>query len=122
MSSSAPAGLGAASAASAAAAAARFDAGYIRTLDAGLKLGVIISSLIGCICSSISYNTAHGFYEFHASLAIICSTFLFLFYAFRLVYRLKISWNVIEVLLSWRVFRCLVILVAETHFFKYKRL
>ena len=41
-------------------------------------------------------NTAEGYYEFHGSTGLICTSILLLLYLFRVVYRIKITWYLVE--------------------------
>jgi len=70
--------------------------GYIKTLDGMLKVGAMAAALLGCICSGVSLNTAEGFYEFHGTTGLICTGILLLLYLFRIVYRIKIAWYLVE--------------------------
>jgi len=70
--------------------------GYIKSLDGILKVGAMAASLIGCICSGVSLNTAEGYYEFHATTGLFCTGILLVLYLFRIVYRIKIAWYLVE--------------------------
>jgi len=70
--------------------------GYIKTLDGMLKVGAMVAALLGCICSGVSLNTTEGFYEFHGTTGLICTGILLLLYLFRIVYRIKIAWYLVE--------------------------
>lgn len=70
--------------------------GYIKTLDGMLKVGAMAAALLGCICAGVSLNTTEGFYEFHGTTGLTCTGILLLLYLFRIVYRIKIAWYLVE--------------------------
>ena len=72
------------------------DMAYLKSLDARLKMTVLVCSAVGFVCAYISFSLAAIFYEFHAGTAFFITGWLFAFYLCRCVRTIRFPWHAFE--------------------------